>query len=144
MKLTDMTKEELSLLTYVEIAYRYLKENNVTLKTPDLFRKVCDLLEFNDSQYASKIGDFYTSLTLDKRFIVLDNNEWDLRENHSVELVVDDDDETEDASEEDIEEEPLEEDEESIENVDDQVDSDLDDDDDLDDLTIIGDEEIEE
>ena len=49
MKLTDMTKEELNLLTYVEIAYRYLKENNVTLKTPDLFRKVCDLLGFNNT-----------------------------------------------------------------------------------------------
>lgn len=145
MKLTDMTKEELNLLTYIEIAYRYLKENNVTLKTPDLFRKVCDLLEFNDSQYASKIGDFYTSLTMDKRFIVLDNNEWDLREHHSVEIVLDDDDEVEeevvDDSEEEVEEET---DEESIENVDDVVDSDLDDDDDLDDLTIIGDEEVEE
>lgn len=145
MKLTDMTKEELNLLTYIEIAYRYLKENNVTLKTPDLFRKVCDLLEFNDSQYASKIGDFYTSLTMDKRFIVLDNNEWDLREHHSVEIVLDDDEEVEeevvDDSEEEVEEEN---DEESIENVDDVVDSDLDDDDDLDDLTIIGDEEVEE
>ena len=145
MKLTDMTKEELNLLTYIEIAYRYLKENNVTLKTPDLFRKVCDLLEFNDSQYASKIGDFYTSLTMDKRFIVLDNNEWDLREHHSVEIVLDDDEEVEeevvDDSEEEVEEET---DEESIENVDDVVDSDLDDDDDLDDLTIIGDEEVEE
>jgi len=146
MKLTDMTKEELSLLTYVEIAYRYLKENNVTLKTPDLFRKVCDLLEFNDTQYASKIGDFYTSLTMDKRFIVLDNNEWDLREHHSVEIVLDDDDEVEDESieepESDIEEEN---DEDSLENVDDNVDADLDDDDDdLDDLTIIDDEEPEE
>lgn len=146
MKLTDMTKEELSLLTYVEIAYRYLKENNVTLKTPDLFRKVCDLLEFNDTQYASKIGDFYTSLTMDKRFIVLDNNEWDLREHHSVEIVLDDDDEVEDESieepESDIEEEN---DEDSLEIVDDNVDADLDDDDDdLDDLTIIDDEEPEE
>lgn len=146
MKLTDMTKEELSLLTYVEIAYRYLKENNVTLKTPDLFRKVCDLLEFNDAQYASKIGDFYTTLTMDKRFIVLDNNEWDLREHHSVEIVIDDDEEVEDEvidePEEEVEEEENE--EESLENVDDVVDSDLDDDDDLDDLTIIGEDEIEE
>ena len=111
MKLTDMTKEELGLLTYVEIAYRYLKENNVTLKTPDLFRKVCDLLGFNDTQYASKIGDFYTSLTMDKRFIVLDNNEWDLREHHSVEIVLDDDEEVE----EDVSEEPEEVEEESEE-----------------------------
>ncbi len=142
MKLTDMTKEELSLLTYVEIAYRYLKENKKTLKTPDLFRKVCDLLGFNDSQYASKIGDFYTSLTMDKRFIVLDNNEWDLRENHSVEIVLDDEDDAEDISEEETDEEPEEEtDEESLENVDDSIDSDLDDEDDLDDLTIIDEDE---
>ena len=145
MKLTDMTKEELSLLTYVEIAYRYLKENKITLKTPDLFRKVCDLLGFNDSQYASKIGDFYTSLTMDKRFIVLDNNEWDLRENHSVEIVLEDD-EPEDLIEEETEEElETEEDvDETLENVDESVDTDLEDDDDLDDLTIIGDDEVEE
>ncbi len=145
MKLTDMTNEELSLLTYVEIAYRYLKENNVTLKTPDLFRKVCDLLGFNDTQYASKIGDFYTSLTMDKRFIVLDNNEWDLREHHSVEIVLDDDDDSDGIIEEETEEEIDEEtDEDSLENVDDVSDNDLDDDDDLDDLTIIGEDEPEE
>lgn len=135
MKLTEMTKEELGLLTYVEIACRYLKENKVTLKTPDLFRKVCDLLGFNDSQYAAKIGGFYTSLTMDKRFIVLDNNEWDLRENHSIELVIDDD-ETDIVEEEtDSEEEMVEEETEELNETD------LDDDDDLDDLTIIDDEE---
>ena len=144
MKLTDMTKEELGLLTYVEIAYRYLKENNVTLKTPDLFRKVCDLLGFNDTQYASKIGDFYTSLTMDKRFIVLDNNEWDLREHHSVEIVLDDDEEVEEDVSDEPEEVEEESEEESLENVDEAVDADLDDDDDLDDLTIIDDDEIEE
>ena len=136
MKLTEMTKDELNLLTYVEIACRYLKENKVTLKTPDLFRKVCDLLGFNDSQYAAKIGGFYTSLTMDKRFIVLDNNEWDLRENHSIELVIDDD-ETDIVEEEtDSEEEMVEEETEEL------SENDLDDDnDDLDDLTIIDDEE---
>jgi len=136
MKLTEMTKDELNLLTYVEIACRYLKENKVTLKTPDLFRKVCDLLGFNDSQYAAKIGGFYTSLTMDKRFIVLDNNEWDLRENHSIELVIDDD-ETDIVEEEtDSEEEMVEEETEEL------SETDLDDDnDDLDDLTIIDDEE---
>lgn len=136
MKLTEMTKDELNLLTYVEIACRYLKENKVTLKTPDLFRKVCDLLGFNDSQYAAKIGGFYTSLTMDKRFIVLDNNEWDLRENHSIELVIDDDEPDVVEEEVDSEEEIVEEESEDINE------NDLDDnDDDLDDLTIIDDEE---
>ena len=139
-----MTKEELGLLTYVEIAYRYLKENNVTLKTPDLFRKVCDLLGFSDAQYASKIGDFYTSLTIDKRFIVLDNNEWDLREHHSVAIVLDDEEDLEETTDESDEETEEENEEDSLENVDDAVDADLDDDDDLDDLTIIDDDEPEE
>lgn len=136
MKLTEMTKDELNLLTYVEIACRYLKENKVTLKTPDLFRKVCDLLGFSDSQYAAKIGGFYTSLTMDKRFIVLDNNEWDLRENHSVELVIDDDEVDVVEEESDIEEEVVE------EEIDETNENELDDDtDDLEDLTIIDDEE---
>lgn len=139
MKLTNMTKDELSLLNYTEIAYRYLKENKVTLKTPDLFRKVCELLQFTDSQYASKIGGFYTSLTMDKRFIVLDNNEWDLRENHSIELVIDDDEVDNVEEETEVEEEPTEEEPEEVD------DSELDDDnDDLDDLTIIGDDEEDE
>ncbi len=140
MKLTEMTQNELNLLSYTEIAYRYLKENKVTLKIPDLFKQVCKLLDFNDTQYANKIGDFYTSITMDKRFIVLENNEWDLRENHSVELVVDDDDA--DLSEEPLEDEEVEEENEENE---DNIDADLDDaDDDLDDLTIIDDDETEE
>lgn len=141
MKLTEMKKEELNLLTNIEIAYRYLKENKVTLKTADLFRKVCDLLGYSDAQYASKVGGFYTSLTLDKRFIVLENNEWDLRENHSVELVIDDDEV--DSIEEEIEE--VEEVEEEVEdNIDDTSENELDDDtDDLDDLTVIDEDDGE-
>ena len=41
---------------------------------------------------------------MDKRFIVLDNNEWDLREHHSVEIVLDDDEEVE----EDVTDDPEE------------------------------------
>lgn len=143
MKLTEMTKDELNLLTYVEIAYRYLKENKVTLKTPDIFHRVCDLLGFDENQYMNKIGDFYTSLTMDKRFIVLDNNEWDLRENHSVEIVLEEDEE--ETLETTSEEEELESEENSLDMSDDIVDNDLDDDeDDLDDLSIVDEEENEE
>ena len=142
MKLTEMPKDKLNLLSYIEIAYRYLKENKVTMKTPDLFRQVCNLLGFNDNQYVEKIGDFYTSLTLDKRFIVLDNTEWDLRENHAVEIVYDDDeiDVVED-EEEEIEEEEVVDDTAEAAAIDPELD---DDDDDLEDLTIITDDEVEE
>ena len=145
MSLKDMTKEELEFLSYTDLTYMLLKENKKTMNTPTLFKLICDLLEYSDEEYAAKIGDYYTSLTIDKRFVLLDNAEWDIRDNHKIELVVDDDeeemDETEESEEENEEEIDETEEEEDIDSMDD----DLDDvDDDLEDLAIIDDEENEE
>lgn len=145
MSLKDMTKEELEVLSYTDLTYMLLKENKKTMNTPTLFRLICDLLEYSDEEYSAKIGDYYTSLTIDKRFVLLDNAEWDIRDNHKIELVVDDDeeemDETEESEEENEEEMDETEEEEDIDSMDD----DLDDvDDDLEDLAIIDDEENEE
>lgn len=143
MELKNMPREELEILSYTDLAALILKEKNKSLNTPSIFREICDLLDYTDEEYTEKIGDFYTSLTIDKRFVFLENNEWDLREKHAVELVVDDE---EDELEEDIEEEeeePVEEEEEDIDAV--IEDDDLEDvDDDLDDLAILSDEELEE
>ena len=145
MKLKDMDIQELELMSYADITYRLLKENNKTMTTPVLFRAICDLLEFTDSEYENKIGDFYTSLTIDKRFVMLPNNEWDIRDNHSIELVMDEEDEEESLSDEEETEEEIEDlDEENEENIDDiNDDEDLDDDDDMD-LSIVSDEELED
>lgn len=149
MSLEKMTKEELELLSYKDIAYLVLKEGNGSLNTQDLFRKVCDLLGFTDKEYAEKIGDFYTTLTIDKRFALLEGAEWDLRERRSVPISIDEEEGLEEELEEEIEEE-LEEEEDLIEedgydDEDVELDEDLDDtDDDLMDLTIVADEELEE
>lgn len=145
MSLKDMTKEELEVLSYTDLTYMLLKENKKTMNTPTLFKLICDLLGYSDEEYAAKIGDYYTSLTIDKRFVLLDNSEWDIRDNHKIELVVDDDeeemDETEESEEENEEEMDETEEEEDIDSMDD----DLDDvEDDLEDLAIIDDEENEE
>lgn len=145
MSLKDMTKEELEVLSYTDLTYMLLKENKKIMNTPTLFKLICDLLGYSDEEYAAKIGDYYTSLTIDKRFVLLDNAEWDIRDNHKIELVVDDDeeemDETEESEEENEEEIDETEEEEDIDSMDD----DLDDvDDDLEDLAIIDDEENEE
>lgn len=141
MKLKDMQIEELEMMSLTDITYMILKENKKSMNTADLFKEISKLLELSDSDYASKIGDYYTSLNIDKRFVLLDNNEWDIRDNHSVEIVMDDEeDEEEDTEELENEEEIIEEDnlEEAIE------DDDLDEDDDLEDLSIIDDEEDED
>lgn len=141
MKLKDLKIEELELLSYTDITSMLLKEKGKSMNTPSIFREICDLLGFSDEEYADKIGDYYTSLTIDKRFVLLENHEWDLRERHAVEIVMDDEDEED--TEESIDEEVEQEEEENIEEAID--DEDLDDvDDDMDDLSIVTDDEDEE
>ena len=88
------------------------------------------------------IGDFYTTLTTDKRFLLLDSSEWDLKEFHVVKTIIDDEESEEEESEE----------EEAIEGTEDEaVMGDPDDYDDidesmedLDDLVIVTEDELEE
>lgn len=144
MNIKNMTKEELEVLSYADLTYMLLKENKKTMTTPAIFKLICELLEYSDDEYAAKIGDYYTSLTIDKRFVLLDNAEWDIRDNHKIEVVVDDDDEIEEESEE-TEEEIEDESDEVEEDEIDSMDDDLDDvDDDLEDLAIIDDDENED
>lgn len=145
MELKNMPREELEILSYTDLAALILKEEKKSLNTPSIFRIICNLLGYTEDEFAEKIGDFYTSLTIDKRFVFLENNEWDLREKHAVELVVDDE---EDDLEEDVEVEEEEEivEEETEEDIDSVIeDDDLEDvEDDLEDLAILSDEELEE
>ena len=141
MKLNNISKEELEVLSYTDLTEIILKENNKPLNTPTIFKTICDLLGYSDEEYTDKIGDYYTSLTTDKRFIFLDTNEWDLKEKHSVQIVLDDDDDELDIVEDEVEEEE----EEIEEDIDTPIDDELDDDDDeLDDLAVLSEEELEE
>ena len=153
MKLKDMKKEELEVLSYTDLTELIIKENKKSMNTASIFKTICDLLDLTSDDYTNKIGDYYTSLTTDKRFILLDNSEWDLKDKHKVEIVLDDDMD-EDAMEDEDEEASFDEEDsdnngdtdndsmDSIEITDDEVD--LDDDDDMDDLSIVDEEDIDE
>ena len=100
MKLSKMSKEELELYSYTDLAAMILKEEKKSLSTLEIFKKICKLLELSDEEYTDKIGDFYTTLTTDKTFILLDDATWDLRDRHSVKVTLEDEtDEEEDLSE---------------------------------------------
>ncbi len=145
MKLKNMSKAEIEAMSYTDITYMLLKENKKPMNTAELFKSICELLELTEEEYSEKIGDYYTSLTIDKRFHMLENAEWDLMEKHKVELQIDDDEEME--TEEESEDEEETEDEETEENIDslDSLDDELDDvDDDTLDLSIVTEEELEE
>lgn len=144
MKLKDMKLEELELMSYTDMTYMILKENKKTMNTPDIFKEICNLLDYSEDEYVSKIGDYYTSLTMDKRFILLENNEWDIRDNHSIEIVLDEEDEeeVETSDEEDIEDEfedSMDDDLDDVDSIDDDLDTS-----DIDDLAIVTDDELEE
>ncbi|MBR1717993.1 MAG: DNA-directed RNA polymerase subunit delta [Bacilli bacterium] len=109
MKLKNISPEELELMSYTDITYMMLKESKKAMNTPTLFKEICNMLDLSESTFEDKIGDYYTSLTMDKRFVMLDNNEWDIRDNHSVEIVMDDEDEDEEVEE--IQEDIIEEEE---------------------------------
>ena len=149
MNLDSIKQEDLELLSYTDLTELILKESKGAMNTAAIFKKISSLVSLTDEEYAAKIGDFYTSLTTDKRFIFLDEtSEWDLRNRHTAQVVVtDDEDEDDEESEEDeeeiIEDETEENDIDSM--VSDDDDDDLDDgDDDISELAIISDEELEE
>lgn len=147
MKLKNMKIEELELLSYTDLTYKILKEEKKCMNTPTIFHTICDLLGYSEEDYASKIGEYYTSLNNDKRFVMLDNGEWDIRDNHAIELSLEDEDEEENITdEEEIEdEEELEEEFEDEEDIDSVIDDEIDDeDDDLEDLAVLDEDELEE
>ena len=138
-----MSKEELELLSNKDITNLLLEEKGKQT-TPDLFKKIIKLLELPESTFDQKIGDYYTSLTTDKRFILIDGK-WDLRSRHTSDKVIKiEEDEDEEDEEEEIEEENDDEvvDYDSINN-DDEADLD-DDDDDLKDLVVLDEDELEQ
>ena len=145
--LSEMSKEQLELLSYTKIAEMYLKENKKTMNTADLFREVCKLLDLDEREYEDKIADFFESLTTSKEFILLNDGNWDLRANHSVKIDIDDIYEEVDSDEEDTEgfddDDEMSEEDNYDDDYTDDSDADLIDDD-YADLTIVDDEELED
>lgn len=142
MSINDMSKDELELLSYKDITNILLEEKGA-MSTKDLFKTITTLLELPNKVFETKIGDYYTTLTTDKRFILLEDGCWDLRDKHTSDKVViamDDEDEAEDI--EVTEEEEIDEEESNFdeENNDDDFD---DSDDDLKDLVIMDEDELE-
>lgn len=103
MKIKDIKKEDLELMSYDDLAFLILKEAGNKMKINDLFKEVCNLLSLGEDIFENKIADFFELLSTEKRFIMLENGYWDLRDNHSHKVVIDED-EDEDIIIEEIEE----------------------------------------
>lgn len=143
MDIKKMPKEELELLSNKDITFHLLDNSKKSINTANLFKEIIKLLELPKSDFETKIGDYYTALATDKRFILLDDGTWDLRSRHTSDKVV----KIVDNEEEEDEELPKEEVQEEIEedNYDDNDDTDdvYDKEEDLKDLVVIDEDELE-
>ena len=142
MKSITLTEEEIASMSYDDVAYLILENNQKKMKIQDLFKEVIKVMNLGDSAFEEHLADFFELLSTDKRFIMVDKGFWDLKINHSTKLVIEDEDEEDEI----IEEEPIietEEDEEEI-NYDEEILDDDDAEDDLKDLVIMDDPEENE
>lgn len=146
MSIEKMKKDELELLSYKDITNMLIEEKG-PMNTADLFKKITELLALPSSTFEKQIGDYYTTLTTDKRFLILEDGKWDLRSRHTSDkvLVNIDQDEDEDEIEEDLEgKDEHSEDQESDFDSDVSDEDDFDDsDDDLKDLVVLDEEELD-
>ncbi|MBO5376157.1 MAG: DNA-directed RNA polymerase subunit delta [Bacilli bacterium] len=144
MSIDKLKKEDLELLSYKDITNMLLEEKGA-MNTADLFKKITTLLELPSSAFEKKIGDYYTTLTTDKRFLLLEDGKWDLRNRHTSDKVIiptdqDDEDEEEELEVKEEQEEDMTDDYDSTVSDDDDFD---DGDDDLKDLVVLDEEELE-
>ena len=142
MSLKKMKKEDLELLSNKDITNLILQESKKSMNTADLFKKIIELLNLPKNTFEKKIGDYYTALSTDKRFILLEDGTWDVRTRHTSDKIVkiteEEEEEPEDIKDEQ-EEAPQE------DNYDDNDEEDYDDEatEELKDLVVIDEEELE-
>ena len=141
----NIKKEDVKDLSYKDITNLILENSSKGMNTLDLFTKIVDLLDLPKDTIDTKIADYYTSLTTDKRFLLVDGL-WDLRNRHTSDKVLVDAslDELEDEEEyeetDDLEEEM---EEESYEGDIDEDTSYDEDDDGLGDLVVLDEDELD-
>ena len=71
----------------VEVAYELLSKKQGPQKFNKFWNEVADVLSMDEEERGQNISNFYTKLTLDERFVLLEDNMWDLRERQSFEKV---------------------------------------------------------
>lgn len=138
MKLSEITKEELDVMSYDDLAFIILEEHGNKMKLLDIFKKIAKLLKMSDSEMEARIADFFELLSTDKRFVMLEKGYWDLSNKHMKSVIIEDEEDYD--IEEEIEE--IEDPETEEDNYDDNDEDNEDDtDNDLSDLVIIDPEE---
>ena len=71
----------------VEVGYELLSKKQGPQKFNKFWNETSQMLGLDEEEANEYISDFYTSLILDERFVLLEDNTWDLRERQSFDKV---------------------------------------------------------
>lgn len=147
LSLKQFSKEQVSEMSLIELAFELLVEKNEPLYFNDLVDEIAALKGSSKEEVAAKIAQFYTDLNIDGRFTSLGENRWGLKTWYPVDQVEEEVVHTVKTKkkkklkkavvDEDLDETDSDEDIDDIDDIDedfDDSDDDLLDDDDLDDL----------
>ena len=93
MKLKDISKEELEMMSYAELAEIVLNESKKKMKIADIFKKICKALDLSDAEYENRISEFFEIVSTNKLFTILPQGSCDLKTRHNTKVIMDDEDE---------------------------------------------------
>ena len=96
------------------VAYDVLKEVNEKVAFNALWEAVCNRLGIEGENKINLISNFYTQLTLDGRFMFLDENYWDLRANHTYDEFAEDSYDSYSDDEDEVDEDLIDDEEEGL------------------------------
>lgn len=71
----------------LEVAYDFVSASKNPVSFKDIWAYVCKEKEIDAETASVKVGQFYTTVMLDGRFVTLGENMWDLRARHTFDKV---------------------------------------------------------
>ncbi|WP_271003710.1 DNA-directed RNA polymerase subunit delta [Listeria seeligeri] len=79
MDLKNLTQEERSELSLIDVAHFILEQRKETILFPELVKEIQTFLGLKDAEIRERLVQFYTDMNIDGNFISLGNNTWGLR-----------------------------------------------------------------
>lgn len=87
MNFREMTKEQISEESFIELGHAILEEKRESLTLQELLDEIQKLNQFTDEQVKERMLQYYTDMNIDGRFLAISENRWGLREWYPVEQI---------------------------------------------------------
>jgi DNA-directed RNA polymerase subunit delta len=87
LKFREMTKEQLSEESFIDLGHAILEEKHESLTLQELLDEIKKLNKFTEAQMKERKLQYYTDMNIDGRFLAISENRWGLREWYPVEQI---------------------------------------------------------